>query len=382
MLSSTHFLFRATPPPRDVKPGEAFRIDDLALASRLSFLLWSQGPDETLRKVAAAGRLRDPAELDAQVDRMLADPRADSVVTNFAFQWLNLGRMDDIIPDPLLYPDFDRDLREGFREEMRLFVDSVLRGDRSVLELLSADYTFLNERLALQYGIRDVRGRALPQGAAGRSEPLRSARQGRTADGDVVRRSHFAGAAWRLDPRDVERHAADRAAAGCRDAEGSGSGHEDADRARTARGASRRRPRATGATASSIRSGSRSRTYDVDRQPGAIATSMPALPSMHAASSPTAARSRARPSCASALLGRPDQFVQALTEKLMMFALGRAVEYHDMPVVRAIVRDAAKKDYRFAELVKGVVHCAAFQQQRLPADAPRRSSRRMNGAGH
>ena len=158
ILSSTNFLFRAESVPEGAKPGTIFRVDDLALASRLSFFLWSEGPDEELLRVASAGGLRDPKTLQQQVRRMLASANSDSLVTNFAFQWLNVGRIDSIEPDPLVYPDFDRDLREGFREEIRLFLDSVLRADRSVLDLMQADYSFVNERLALHYGIPNVRG--------------------------------------------------------------------------------------------------------------------------------------------------------------------------------------------------------------------------------
>jgi hypothetical protein len=374
VLSSTHFLFRATPPPPGAKPGEAFRIDDLALASRLSFFLWSQGPDDELRKLAAAGRLRDPAELNRQVDRLLADPRADSVVTNFAFQWLNFGRMDNIIPDPLLYPDFDRDLRDGYREELRLFVDSILRADRSVLELLSANYSFLNERVALQYGIKDIRGPRFRKveladanrwGLLGKGGLLMA-----TAYGN--RTSPVLRGAWILEtlsgtpptapppgvetlqeavpgtktPTVRERLEAHRAAPSCNSCHGIidplGFALENYDVA----GAWR----------------------DKDLDAGTVIDARGQLADGRSFSTPAQLRA--------ALLTRPDQFVQALTEKLMVFALGRAVEYHDMPVIRGIVRSAAPNQYRFADLVKGVVQSPAFQQQRVPAQplpAPRQA---------
>ena len=135
-----------------------YRLNDLQLASRLSFFIWSEGPDQALLDQAVAGTLHDPKVLDAQIHRMLADPRSASLINNFASQWLNIPKLDSIEPDPVLYPDFTPDLRAAFREEMRLFLDSVLRSDRSVLELLSSDETYLNETLARHYGVPNVLG--------------------------------------------------------------------------------------------------------------------------------------------------------------------------------------------------------------------------------
>src|SRR5690606_19420507 len=158
-LSSIKFLYRAEPggPPVDVAPGSAYPISDLELASRLAFFLFSQGPDEELLSLAAEGKLGDPDVLEAQVTRMLADPRSKSLVTNFAFQWLNLRQLDLVDPDPRLFPNFDEDLRAAFFMEMELFLDSILRADASVLDLLTADHTFVNDRLARHYGLPDVR---------------------------------------------------------------------------------------------------------------------------------------------------------------------------------------------------------------------------------
>src|SRR5262249_8650241 len=157
ILSSTKFLFRAEPVATTAANAPT-HVTDLELASRLSFFMWSSGPDDQLLKLASAGQLHDPKVLDEQVHRMLADPRSESLVTNFAFQWLNVGHIDQIQPDPVLYPDFDPALREGFREEIRLFLGSVLRQNHSVLDLLRSDTTFVNERLALHYDIPNVRG--------------------------------------------------------------------------------------------------------------------------------------------------------------------------------------------------------------------------------
>ncbi len=163
ILSSTKFLYRAEPIPSNpagtlIGTSRVISVDDLSLASRLSFLMWSEGPDRQLIELASSGRLSDPKVMDAQVARMLADPRSETLVTNFAFQWLNVNKIDAIEPTPELYPDFDKNLRLGFREEMRLFLGSILRSNRSVLDLLSSDETFLNERLALHYGVPNIRG--------------------------------------------------------------------------------------------------------------------------------------------------------------------------------------------------------------------------------
>src|SRR5690606_17865650 len=158
MLASTKFLYRAEPLPEEAKPGQPFPLSDLELATRLSFFLWSRGPDEPLLSDAEAGRLREPGRLQAQVRRMLADPRARSLSENFAFQWLKAGDLQAIDPDPRLFPEFDEDLRAAFEQELALFVDSILRDDRSVLDLLDAPHSFLNERLARHYGIHSVRG--------------------------------------------------------------------------------------------------------------------------------------------------------------------------------------------------------------------------------
>src|SRR5205823_1461851 len=150
--------FRVEEQPTGLAPNSAYRISDVALASRLSFFLWSSIPDDELLMAATAGKLHEPAVLDRQVRRMLTDPRSRSLVSNFASQWLHLRNLDSITPDMRLFPDFDDNLRQAFRQETELFVDSIVREDRSALDLLSAKYTFLNERLAKHYGIPNVYG--------------------------------------------------------------------------------------------------------------------------------------------------------------------------------------------------------------------------------
>ncbi|MEO6379515.1 MAG: DUF1592 domain-containing protein, partial [Caulobacteraceae bacterium] len=158
ILASPNFLYRTTTPPKGAAPGAAYAVNDMDLASRLSFFLWSSIPDEQLLKLAEQKKLSQPKVMEAQVRRMLADPRAESLVNNFGFQWLQLSALDTQEPDPTIFPEFDAPLRAAFREEMRLFMDSVLRDDHSVVDLLTSKYTFVNERLARHYGIPNVVG--------------------------------------------------------------------------------------------------------------------------------------------------------------------------------------------------------------------------------
>ena len=232
ILASPKFLYRAEPAPANAAPGTIFKINDLELASRLSFFLWSQGPDQTLLDLAVQKKLSDPAILEQQVKRMLADPRSKSLVTNFAFEWLKVRDLDKIDPDAVLFPNFDQSLKQAFRREMEMFVESIIREDRSVMDLVTADYTFVNERLAAHYGIPDVRGDAVPARHADRFESLRPARQRRGVAGHVVSQSHVFGAAWRLDSGEHPGNAAGSAASGCRRFQGKQGRREAEDGAR------------------------------------------------------------------------------------------------------------------------------------------------------
>ena len=176
VLSSPYFLYRIEKDPAGARAGVAHPVSDIELASRLSFFLWSSIPDEKLLDLAAAGRLREPAVLAAQVHRMLEDERADALVENFTGQWLQLRNLEaKVVPDLLMFPDFDDNIRKGFRKETELFFGYILRDDRSTLELLNADYTFVDERLARHYGIPGVYGPQFRQGEAHRSQSPRSA---------------------------------------------------------------------------------------------------------------------------------------------------------------------------------------------------------------
>jgi len=378
VLASPDFLYRAIA-PRGGEGAEGFPLDDFELASRLSFFLWSQGPDDELLELAAAGELAKPAVLDAQVRRMLADARAEVLVNEFALRWLNVDDLDAVQPDKLLFPEFTDELREDFAEEIRLFLASVLLEDRNVRTLLTADYTFLNERLARHYGVGGVVG---PQFRRVALEDER--RHGLLGKGAVLLRTSYGDrtspvlrGAWVLDrlmgtppappPPGVEtdltaragdepatlrerleRHREDYACNAC---------HGVID----PYGLALENFTATG------------RWRDRDEQAGAPIDASTVLPGGRAIDGPV--------ELSAALLRREDQLVQALTEKLMMYALGRELEYFDMPAVRSIVRAAAAQDYRFSAIVAGIVRSDAFRTQAVVQDQADRERIAAAGRG-
>jgi mono/diheme cytochrome c family protein len=368
ILSSTKFLFRAEPVVASGSQGGAAHVSNLELASRLSFFLWSSGPDKELLDLAVAGQLSDPKVLDAQVHRMLADRRSGTLITNFAFQWLNVGRIDNIQPDPVLYPDFDPNLRAGFREEIRLFLTSVLHENHSVLDLLRSDVTFLNERLALHYGVPNVRG------AQFRPVRLDNAnRWGLLGKGAVLmgtsygnRTSPVLRGAWILEnitgtppnapPPGVEQFKENEAG-------------KKVLTVRERLEQHRANPSCNGCHGVMDPLGFALENYDVvgawrdiDRDAGSRIDASGMLSSGVHVDNPAQLNA--------ALLARPEQFVQALTEKLMTFALGRGLRYQDMPAVRAIVHDAARDDYRFESLLRGIVASPGFQMKQPATPAP------------
>jgi len=370
ILASTKFLYRAEPggAPQNLKPGDAYAVSDLELAWRLAFFLWSEGPDEALLALAESGQLHEPAVYEAQVKRMLADPRSESLVTNFAFQWLGVRRLDALDPDPRLYPTFDDDLRNAFVTEMRLFLDSILRDDKaSVLDLLSADYTFANERLARHYGIPSVRG------AQFRRLHLEDERRwGLFGKGSVLmvtsypdRTSPVLRGAWVMEqivgappqppPPGVETNlpALD-------------TGVALSVRDRLAK--HRTKPSCNQCHGVIDPLGQALEHYDAvgewrvtERQNGAKIDSSGHLASGEEIDGPVDLRK--------ALLRDPDHLVGVVTEKLMTYALGRGVAYYDMPVVRAIVRDAKRDNYRFSALVMGIANSAPFRMRSVPEPA-------------
>jgi len=366
ILASPKFLFRYHTPPEGARPGQSFALNDLDLASRLSFFLWSAPPDDALIDVAAAGKLKDPAVYEAQVRRMLADPRARSLATNFAGQWLNVGGLDLVNPDTNLFPDYTEDLIPAFREELFDFVWSVFGEDRSVVDLMTADWTFLNERLAMHYGVKGVRG-----GEFRRVVLPQSARRGLLGKGAVLMATSYANrtspvvrGAYILEhimgtpptspPPGVEqfmesqeggeqltvRHRLEvhRKAKSC------GACHGVID--------------PVGLAMENYNALGQWREKDIDA--GAVIDAGGKLADGTPVNGVDALRDY--------IVSRPDLFVQTFTENLLTYALGRSVSYYDQPLVRKLVRDASAQNYRFSSLVLGIVTSPAFLTDKVPVD--------------
>jgi hypothetical protein len=359
ILASPDFLYR-TIRPADHADAE-FALNSFELASRLAFFIWSRGPDDELLALAESGQLHEPSMLVAQVERMLADPRAESLIENFAMRWLNVDDLHAVDPDDRLFPEFDELLRQAFRTEIRLFLSSVLLENASVRELLTADYTFLNEQLARHYGIEEVHG---PQFR--RVELQDEARFGllgkaavllRTSYGD--RTSPVLRGAWVLEklmgtpptppPPNVETDLSTPEGELPKTVRVRLERHRESQVCNSCHGVID----PFGLALENFTAIGQWRDNDVLANAPIDASTM--LPNGKAIVGPIQLRE--------ALLARSDQFALALTEKLMMYALGRELEYHDLPQVRAVVRDAADDDYRFAALVAGIVSSDAFRMQ-------------------
>ena len=366
LLVQPEFLFRVEYDPPESRPGTVYAVSDLELASRLSFFLWSSIPDDDLLTAAESGRLRDPAVLERQVSRMLADPRSQSLVNNFAAQWLYTRNMKAAFPNGALFPDFDDNLRQAMQRETELLFDSVVRQDRSVLDLLTADYTFVNERLARHYGIPNVYGSRFRRVRAGDHDRGGMLGQGSilTVTSYATRTSPVQRGKWILEnilgapPPDppanvpplpdpgidaaapmrerMERHRASPACAACHapmDPLGLALESYDAvGHLRAVRGASNEAIDVSGVMP--------------DGTEFAGATGLREV-----------------------LMSRSDQFIETATEKLLTYALGRGVEYYDAPAVRTILQDAAVRDHAFSSIVLGIVKSTPFQMRRA-ADTP------------
>ena len=367
MLASTKFLYRAELSPAGAKPGSINRLGNMDLASRLSFFLWSSIPDEELIAVAEQGKLSDPKVLEQQVRRMLADPRSKTLTTNFAFEWLKVRDMDALEPDPFVYPAFDAPLRSAFRREMELFVDSVFREDRSVVDLLSANYTFVNERLAAHYGIENVRGDQFRRVTL--TDPNRFGLLGKGAILMVTaypnRTSPVLRGAYILEnipgtppappPPNVEAFKENK--------EG-----EKPKTVREIMEAHRANPTCNSCHGIMDPLGFALENFDtiatfrtMDRYTRTNIDTSGKLVDGTAINGPTDLRN--------ALLRRPEQFAQTFTEKMMTYALGRSLEYFDMPTVRKIVRDAKADNYKFSAIVMGIVKSSAFQSSMVEVSA-------------
>ena len=363
MLASPSFVFRVEDDPANAAPGSIHRLSDIALASRLSFFLWSSIPDDALLEAAAKGQLKTPATLERQVRRMLADPRANALVTNFAGQWLHVRNLRNIVPNHDEFPDFDDTLREAFRREIELFFGSIMHEDRSVLDLLTANHTFVNERLAKHYGIPDVYGSHFR-----RVTLDEDARRGLLGKGSLLmvtshadRTAPVLRGKWILEnvlgaapppppgpvpplessdvaqPRSLrermETHRASPSCAGChRVMDPIGFAMENFDAVGTWRTQEAGLPiDASGQLA------------DGSKIDGVIALR-------------------------DSLVRRSDLFFGTFAEKLLTYALGRGLQHYDMPVVREIVRDAARENHRFSAYILGVVSSAPFQMRKTATE--------------
>ena len=363
VLADPEFVYRLEPEPAGLTPGKSYRISDLALASRLSFFLWSSVPDDELIDLAAQGKLRQPAVLESQVRRMMADPKFQALVTNFTGQWLSVRSLKTSEPVVNLFPDFDDNLRFGFQREIELFFSSIALEDRSILDLLDANYTFVNERVAKHYGIPNIYGTQFRRVTLPPELDMRRGLLGKgglmTVTSNAARTSPVTRGKWFLqtfvgvsppDPppnvpaikerpvdstgntkpptmrQTMEMHHTNPVCASCHKLfEPMGLALENFD--------------ATGAW----------RTLDGESQIDATGvlvdgTKVDGVASLRAW-----------------LMAHSDQFARVVTEKLFTYALGRGVEYQDMPVVRSIVRESAANNYRFTSILMGIVKSPEFQ---------------------
>ena len=364
LLISPDFLFRVERDPIDSDPGTIYALTDLEIASRLSYFLWSSGPDDELLALAERSRLNDPAILEQQVMRMLADPRATALVQNFAGQWLYLRNLRGAVPDPLVFPEFDENLREAFAKETEMFVESLLREDTSVLDLLGADYTFVNERLARHYGIEGIYGSHFRRVSL--APDMAERRGGIFGHGSLLtvtsypnRTSPVLRGKWVLTnilgtpppapPADIP------------DLPDRGENGEAATvRDRLAR--HRESPACSVCHAPMDPLGLALENYNAVGQ--WRTTGEAELPIDSSGNLPDGTVFEGPMGLRTLLLERRDQFVGTFTEKLLAYALGRGPEYYDRPTVRAITRAAASDNYRWSSIIVGIVQSTPFRMRR------------------
>jgi hypothetical protein len=363
ILASPSFLYRIERDPAGVRPGTAHPVSDVELASRLSFFLWSSIPDETLLTLAIDGRLRQPGVLGAEVDRMLADGRADALVSNFAGQWLQLRNLESKVrPDILSFPNFDDNLREAFRRETEMLFAHIMRGNRSVVELLSADYTFVNERLARHYGIPGVYGtrfRQVPltdpnrRGLLGHGSVL-SLTSVATRTSPVYRGKYILSTFLNTPPPPPPPNVPTLEE----------STEEGAAAPKTVReqlDLHRRAPACAGCHRIIDPVGFALEHFNPVGQWRETADDGSPLDTAGVLADGSEVDGAA--ALREAILSRPEAFVTVLTERMLTYALGRGLEPSDMPVVRQIVTAAARSEYRFGAVIRGIVESAPFQMR-------------------
>lgn len=363
ILVSPSFLFRAETSPENLAAGAVYSISPLELASRLSFFLWSSIPDDRLLDLAVSGKLKRPDVLASQVKRMLADPRGSRFVSNFAGQWLQLRNLRNVRPNSEEFPNFDDNLRQDFRKETEMFFASVLDENRSVLDLLRANYTFLNERLAIHYGIPGIYGSNMRRVAITQDE-----RRGLLGQGSILtvtshadRTSPVVRGKWILEnllnapppppPPQVPPLA------------------ENAEGAPPKSLRARLELHRANAVCASCHKLMDPIGFSLDNYDavGAWRTEDAGAPIDASGQLADGTKVNGVVSLRNAILARPEVFASAVTEKLMIYALGRGLEPYDMPAVRAILRETAP-DYRLSSIVQGVVHSVPFEMSKKPED--------------
>jgi hypothetical protein len=363
ILVDPEFVYREEPEPAGVAAGKSYRISDLALASRLSFFLWSSIPDDELIDLASQGKLRDPAVLEKQVLRMLADPKSESMTVNFTGQWLGVRSLKTSEPVVNLFPDFDDNLRAAYQREIELFFDSIVHEDRSILDLLTANYTFVNERLAKEYGMPNIYGSQFRRVTL---PPELDMRRGLLGKGGLMTLTSYAARTspavrgkWFLQtflgvpppepPPNVP---------ALKEKPADTTGNLKSPTLRQIMAAHTSNPTCAtchrifepiGLAMENFDAVGTWRTMDGDNAidtKGVLAdgTKVDGIASLR-----------------NSLVGRSDQFVRVVTEKLLTYGLGRGLEYPDMPMVRTIVRDSAGSKYKFSSIVLGIVKSAPFQ---------------------
>ena len=367
ILANPQFVFRFERTPAGAAPGSNYRIGDVELASRLSYFLWSSAPDEQLLGLAVRRKLSVPAVLEQQVRRMLADPRAEALATNFAGQWLYLRNLKDAQPDIFTYPNFDDNLLQSMRRETELFFDSIVREDRNVMDLLTADYTFVDERLAKHYGIPNIEGNRFRRVAV-----TEDYRRGLLGQGSILTVTSFATRTspvlrgkWVLDnllgappPRPpavvppLKENAEGTKPLSVRE-------RLEAHRANATCAACHRMMDPIGFSLENFDAVGAWRIHDA----GFPIDPAGQMVDGTKLDGPVALRR--------ALVGHSDALIRTFTGKLLTYALGRGIEYYDMPVVRGIDREAAGRDNRFSAFVLGIVKSVPFQMRRADeSEAP------------
>jgi len=372
ILADPEFVYRGEAEPASVPAGKTYRVGDLALASRLSFFLWSSIPDDELLDIAAQGRLKDPVVFEQQVKRMLKDPKSSALINNFSGQWLSVRSLQASEPVVNLFPDFDDNLRSAFQHEMELFFGSIVREDRSILDLLTADYTFVNVRLVKHYGIANVYGPQFRRVTLGPDQDVRRGLLGKgallTLTSQAARTSPVYRGKWFLvtflgvtppdPPPNVNTTLKEKSA--------DVTGNSKVPSMREIMQAHHENPTCNTCHQIFEPIGLAMENFD---PVGAWRKDDDGIPIDTAGKLVDGTPIDGVGSLRNMLVRRSDTFSRVVTEKLLTYALGRGVEYQDMPLLRSIVKDASAGNYKFSSLILGIVKSPAFQMNMKMTDA-------------